>query len=268
MFGKIKFFFRSLSDKKFRENPKAPPLADADKRALLTGLINSEQITAWCNSLATGLSRGHLRTQLNKWYGIASAEDAVSTLDWFQTEGHRAIFNDIWPIVKRATDANARQEAIHELYDELFNRAAAQAGDTAGTERLEERYENLLGRAIAYGDNLREVMDGTRGNDPLVAFNEKNIDKGILAWDMGRLVTVTRSAFGAGYIDEQTAWDYIRKAGQSAAAEYSTWEELAVAYLIGRGMWGGDSFTLGGMYNFTEYCLKDANSPWKTITLK
>ncbi len=268
MFSQVKFFFRTLSSKRFRENPKAPQLTDADKRALLVGLINGEQITACYNSLATGMGRSHLRSQLYKWYGIVGPGAAVSTLDWFLDEGHRTIFNDIWPIVKTGADAEARQQAIYSLYNERFRQDAAQANDDAEINSIKESCEINYEKAVEFGNNLRELMDGKRGNDPFVAFNEKNIDKGILAWDMGRLVTVTRSAFDARYIDEQTAWDYIRKAWRLAAAEYSTWEEFATAYLIGRGMWGGDSFTLIGMYDFTEHCVKDENSPWKTITLK
>ena len=268
MFSKVKFFFRTLSSKHFRENPKAPQLTDADKRALLVGLINGEQVTACYNSLATGLGKGHLRPELYKWYGIVYPKDAISILDWFLAEGHRTIFNAIWPIMKTVTDAQARQEAILALYNERFRQAAAQAGSDSEINSIKEQYETEYAKAAEFCNNLTELMNGPRANDPFVAFNEKNIDNGILAWDMGRLVTVTRCAFDAGYIDEQTAWDYIRKAWQLASEEYSTWDELGVAYLIGRGMWSGDSFTLIGMYDFTERCLKDENSPWKTITLK
>ena len=268
MFSKVKFFFRTLSSKHFRENPKAPQLTDADKRALLVGLINGEQVTACYNSLATGLGRTHLREQLYKWYGIVYPQDAVSILDWFLAEDHRIYFNDIWPVMKSVEGAEARQEALLALYNERFKQAAAQAGSDAEINDIKEQCENALAKAVEFCNNLTELMNGPRANDPLVAFNEKNLDNGILAWDMGRLVNVTRCAFDARYIDEQTAWDYIRKAWELAAAEYPTWDELGTAYLIGRGMWSGDSFTLGGMYNFTERCLKDETSPWKTITLK
>jgi hypothetical protein len=268
MFNNLQQFFRALSNQDFRENPNAPQLSDADRRALLVGLINGEQITAYCNSLVTGLSRDHVRNNLNEWYGITDSEEAVKILDWFENEGHRTIFNDILPIIKTVKGMDACNEAIYALYNERFRSSAAQAADDDEVERIKERCETDFAKATEFGTNLKEIMNGQRGKDEFVAFNEKNVDGGILAWDTGRFVTIARCAFDAGYIDEQTAWDYIRKAYRLTAQEYSSWKEMATAYIIGRGMWGGDTMMLNGIYGIAESCLTEDESPWKTITLK
>jgi hypothetical protein len=232
------------------------------------GLINGEQGTACYNSLSTGLSKGHLRENLSQWYGINDSEGALSILDWFLEEGHRTIFNDILPILKTVSGMDARREAIYALYNERFHQLAEQAEDEDEVESIKQRCGTDLEKATEFGDNLKGLMNGPRGKDPFVAFNEENVYKGILAWDTGRLVFVARCSFDAGYIEEQTAWKYIREAYRLTAQEYSSWRELATAYLIGRGMWGGESMMLDGLYGVAEDCLDDENTPWKTTTLK
>jgi hypothetical protein len=269
MFNKVQQFFRAVSNKKFRENPKAPRLAVDDQRALLVGLINGEQITSYYNSLTTGLPRGQMRQNLQEYYDVASPEGAVATLDWLLNEGHRAIFNDILPIIGTVTGMDARREAIYALYNARLQQAAEEAaGDEEKIERAKAKCEEDCAQAVDFGNKLKGIMNGARGKDPFVPFSERNVGRGILAWDMGRLVTVARSAFDAGYIDEPTAWDYIRRGWQLAAQEYATWEELTTAYLIGRGTWGGDTLMLNGMYGIANDCLTDEKSPWKTLTLK
>jgi hypothetical protein len=101
-----------------------------------------------------------------------------------------------------------------------------------------------------------------------VAFNETNIKKGILAWDLGRLIIIARMCYDIGYIDEKTAWGVITNAYEMAVKEFKDWREVAVSYLIGRGTWGGDTMMLGGLYSIAEKAFEDDNSPWKNVSLK
>jgi hypothetical protein len=59
-------------------------------------------------------------------------------------------------------------------------------------------------RLTGFAGNLIECI-AERGNNPFAAFNETNIKKGILAWDLGQLITIVRLCYDIGYIDEKTA---------------------------------------------------------------
>ena len=56
----------------------------------------------------------------------------------------------------------------------------------------------------------------------------------LAAWDYGRVGFIARYSAYAGYIDEDTAWNYMRVAGDRAASAYSSWRQYYIAYYIGR----------------------------------
>ncbi|MEU9126301.1 DUF1266 domain-containing protein [Streptomyces sp. NPDC048506] len=58
-----------------------------------------------------------------------------------------------------------------------------------------------------------------------------------VAWDFGRYVTVIRLGFGAGYIDEVTAWQLLASAVVPVAQSYASWEAFAHDFVSGRELW-------------------------------
>ena len=70
----------------------------------------------------------------------------------------------------------------------------------------------------------------------IVSIEKEDFKRGILAWDMGELITLARVALETGYIDEQTAWEYIRFAGEKCRQIFKNWEEIGKSYLIGQAM--------------------------------
>ena len=87
----------------------------------------------------------------------------------------------------------------------------------------------------------------------------------ILAWDMGRLVLVTRCCFDAGYISDEEAWRYILNARQTSKEQYTSWDDFASGYVIGRAMWSGNNISLTGIISITQGLLADDESPWKQV---
>jgi hypothetical protein len=266
MFNKLKQAIRVLTSGDFISNPNAPQINETDKRALLIGLINSEQLTAYCNSLATGLPQGRILQALTEAWDVNNPDEALSTLNWILDEGHRGTYREILPLLK-ITDTQKRQDSLLELFNELYQQAVERIDRDEEADRIKGEFEHKLGRAAGLINNLDACIN-SYGHDAFAAFNDENMGKGILAWDLGRLVTVSRLALDAGYIDEQTAWNYIRKSYQMAIQEYATWNDVAIAYLIGRGAWGGDSPMLGGLYVVAKNSVEDNKSPWRQITLK
>jgi hypothetical protein len=58
----------------------------------------------------------------------------------------------------------------------------------------------------------------------------------VLAWDLARYASTVRDGFAAGFLDEDTAWDFLRK-GIVAADVYQSWEEYGRGFLTGRQIW-------------------------------
>jgi hypothetical protein len=242
MFQALKQMVRIFTAKDFTKNPNAPSINETDRCALFIGLINSEQVTAYTDSLTTGLPKDRVFQGLSEAWGIYNGEGACETIEWLQKEGHRAYYDEIYPLLKTSD-----QEKRNKL--------------------IEEKFGENTPKAIGFADNLAECI-ASRGDNNFVAFNDENMKKGILAWDLGRLVVIARLCFDAGYIDEKAAWGVIRNAYEIAIKNYSNWKDFAVSYLIGRGMFGGDSMMLNGLYSITEKAFEDDKSPWKNIPLK
>jgi hypothetical protein len=259
----IKQTVRIFTHKDFSKNPNAPHITEAQKKGLWVGLINSEQITAYTDSLTTGLPKERVMQGLTEAWGIYSQEDAYETIEWIQKGGHRVAFNAIAPYIT-ITDEDERNRQIEKLLKDEPEKIIFSAKNQ---EELEEKFDDELERLTGFAGNLIECIS-QRGNDPFVAFNETNIKKGILAWDLGRLIIIARMCYDIGYIDEKTAWGVITNAYETAVKEFKDWHEVAVSYLIGRGAWGGDTMMLGGLYSIAKKAFEDDNSPWKNVSLK
>ena len=235
----IKQIIRAFIRKDFSKNRSAPSISESRQRILAIGLINSEQITAYTNSLTTGLSKDRILQILTEAWDINDREKALNIVEWLQKEGHRGYYSKIYPLIEKSKDV--RNEQLRILFE----------------ENAEE--------AILFANNLAECISEL-GNDDFAAFNDNNLKKGIYAWDLGRLVVIARLLFDIGYINEKTAWSIIDEAYKAAAKEYTSWKELAVAYLIGRGMWNGENIVLNGLYVIAKNAFKNAGSPWKYIS--
>ncbi len=65
-------------------------------------------------------------------------------------------------------------------------------------------------------------------------------ERSLRAWDLGRLISVTRWAYAAGYITEDEAWQRILPIAQSIYETYASREDFLVSYAGGRGFFGAD----------------------------
>ena len=88
------------------------------------------------------------------------------------------------------------------------------------------------------------------------------------AWNMGRMVNVSRWSYAAGYISENEAWQYILFAERESRLRYANWEEFGKAYLKGREMWSGEeeSETSDGTRALNKL-LEHKKSPWNDLPL-
>ncbi|MDR2639379.1 MAG: DUF1266 domain-containing protein, partial [Helicobacteraceae bacterium] len=151
-------FVKRLTNSEFKANPNAPQIDAKLAEALTIGLIYAEEIGAFADGMATGLSAERLETELKKW-GVSDKASAVSTMNWLIQSGDRASYGAILSFVLRYNKREARREAIKAEYKENA-RAFIECADR-------------LARAIV---NRRK---------PPFAIDEKSLKKGVLAWDAG-----------------------------------------------------------------------------------
>ncbi|MDE7195231.1 MAG: DUF1266 domain-containing protein [Oscillospiraceae bacterium] len=233
IFGMLSDLFNSED---YKKNPAPRELTDEQLAGISIGAINSEQTGYYCDSLETGAEIFDIKENLEDYYGITDSASAVDTLDWLLERGHRVYFDAIKGMV------SGRGTGV----------------DVSGLEPGEQE------RVGGYISNLEEASEDLAEEDYI---NDKSdlADISVTAWDMGRLVLVTRCCFDAGYISENDAWRYINSARISCKEQYGSWKELARGYVIGRAMWSGGDMSLSGIMAIAEGLLDDDESPWKRV---
>ena len=177
-----------------------------------------------------------IKENLSDYYDITDRESALETLEWLFASGHRVYFD----LIKGAI--SGRETQI----------------DGSGLD------EDDIARIKEYISNLQESLGDLIGYDFIKLKQPADLyQQSIAAWDMGRLVLVTRCCFDAGYISDEEAWHYIFNARHLSQESYISWEDFASGYVIGRAMWSGNTMSLIGIIAITQGLLKDEESPWK-----
>ena len=236
--GFIRKMQKVLSNKQYRENPTPENLSKERLAALNVGAINSEQTCYYCDSLTTGEQENEIKENLGNFYDITDHESAIETLNWLYERGHRVFF-----------------DTMKQLYSGI--------GEGIDYSMLDEDEQMSF---MEYFMNLQSALPVLAENGYFSDVSE--IAKvSITAWDMGRLVMVTRSCYDCSYINEEEAWAYIENAHKACKEEYSDWNEFAKGYIFGRAMWSGNSEYLSGIMSLAEGLLSDEESPWKKAEL-
>ena len=236
--GFIRKMQKVLSNKQYRENPTPENLSNERLAALNVGAINSEQTCYYCDSLTTGDNEQEIKGNLDNFYDITDHESAIETLNWLYERGHRVFF-----------------DTMKQLY--------SGTGEGIDYSMLDEDEQMSF---MEYFMNLQSALPVLAENGYFSDVSE--IAKiSITAWDMGRLVMVTRSCYDCSYINEEEAWAYIENAHKVCKEEYPDWNEFAKGYIFGRAMWSGNSEYLTGIMSIAEGLLSDEESPWKKAKL-
>ena len=97
----------------------------------------------------------------------------------------------------------------------------------------------------------------------IVSIEKEDLKRGILAWDMGELISWARIACETGYIDEKTAWEYIKYAGEQCRQTFRNWNEIGKSYLIGQAMITDKKEEADRAIRYFLLATQDENSPWR-----
>lgn len=89
---------------------------------------------------------------------------------------------------------------------------------------------------------------------------------GFYSWDLSRLVNVARWGYGAKYINEDSAWDWIHKAALAIQEKYSCWKDTGDDFILGYRLWSMQFGPLPNMIDAYERLLESKCSVWKKIS--
>ena len=131
------------------------------------------------DSLTTGASKETLSKLLLRNPGIKNETAVIEMIHFLHDEGDRISFSILLPFLVAEYDPKELEEKIRERFFgiELFIRKC---------------------------NNLHHFITCIKA-DQTIKIGEEELKRGILAWDMGRMVCLTRIAYDAGFIDESLA---------------------------------------------------------------
>lgn len=293
--------------KKFPHNKKGRTLSNAEQRALNIGAILAETNSDFCNSLQTSKTRVKrtISNILSRDWGIISSESAIQQLEKLKDQGHRQIFNIILKNAAEVLDPSHTFEDYRQIYgqvgmllidkrmleeyaseiallekhiDVLFDASSYEEaeqhkslfGDDETFSKCVQLYQLMLERCndyVSYIDNLKQTLPELQERGFVDDVSELAYINAT-AWDMGRIVNVSRYSYDCGYISESQAWEYIFFAEKQSALCYNDWGAFGKAYVIGRAIWGGKNLNLTVTMDNVELLQKHANSPWLLASLK
>lgn len=203
---------------------------------LLTGLISSIKIGFLVDTLKTGFSNAELHQLLAKAPQLKQEIAVIEMLSLLRDEGERTPYSILLPYL---LSSNSGKEAEKILRERFF-----------GIELFIQRAHNLF----RFLDHVHEKN--------IVFIEKKDLECGILAWDMGELISLSRIACETGYIDEETACEYIRFAGEQCRRTFSSWEEVGKSYLIGQAMIIDNREEADQMIQCFLLATESEESPW------
>jgi hypothetical protein len=184
------------------------------------------------------------------WH-IYTLEDLEYELTHLYRGGHSVIFNTMLQAGEGHTN-ESRVDKVIEIFTELM----AQERNID----INLNYDYLLGFSQYVVEATGFIMSHFA---PLVGpIKDVRTD----AYDIDRIVTISRVAYGAGLFTEQLAVQNITWAGSLVPTIYKDWREFAIGYLLGRAIWGGvanQSFL--DRVRIVDLLLQDPQSPWNTL---
>lgn len=228
---------KQLQEKQTSVNiPNPTPLklsADTKKWLLATSAVLSYRNGERLDTLDCGLPGDDEAMILRDWWGVTGATSAAETLEWLKYEGHSRSFSDLYESLTQL----AQNEDQYQIVK---------------TRMLKEDTESVEGQK-----RLAFALDFIWKN------KEKFKGKKLYAWDYMRMANVARWSYSAGYITEETAWQYMYYGSVKLQKTYASWEELGEHYILGRTFWNGSTNHSDISYGI-RWLSTNVSSPWKT----
>lgn len=236
----------------FNVQEGAPPLSPEQERGLALGAIYAAEGYLPINALSMGADARTAAKLLAGAWGVHGPADVPKTYAFLFDEGHRGLYELTvpWALRMIGTPRREQKEFGRTLMAELPRQANERGIDP---DRAMLAYTNWS-MTYSYGMHSDLV-------DPL--------PDSILAWDMARVVHLSRLLRDAGFVSPEDAWAAVQRASDTARAGYGSWQEFADAFVVGRAFWatlndrdhGGDD--TGDFIKAVKELHEQPESPWR-----
>lgn len=221
----------------FNQNPEHNPLGITKERGLFIGLMVGAENGLYVNTLKTGVSEETLQAILAKHPQIKTEASIIEMLDFLENEGDRTAYSILLPYLLSASNEKDLELTINSQF--------------FGIKRF-----------VQHSNHLYRFLELTKENDDII-IDKEDLRRGILAWDMARLVTLSRIAYEKDYITEKKAWENIEFAEQQCVNIFKNWEEVGKSFIIGQAMELEKEDDLELIINHFLSATQSNESPWK-----
>ncbi|NQX26081.1 DUF1266 domain-containing protein [Microbacteriaceae bacterium VKM Ac-2854] len=204
----------------FNMQEGAPPLSPEQERGLAVGAIYAAEGHLPINALSMGADARTAAKLLKGAWGVHGPADVPETYAYLFDAGHRGLYELAVPYAMELLAASrSEQRSLGRRNVEEVPRRATELG--LDPDRAMTAYLNWSG-TYSFGMHNDLV-------DPLPA--------SILAWDMARVVHLSRLLLDAGFVSPEDAWAAVHRASETARAGYGSWQEFGDAFVVGRAFW-------------------------------
>ena len=195
---------------RFNHNPLNLILGTEKKKGLRIGYMEAGLQGFYLNSMETGIHPQKLSKLLTEEFHCTDNESVTGLFQFLINEGDRVSYQIMLPYLLSTENINEVENIIQKRF--------------FGVERFIRQGKNLY-KFVKYTEERR---------DPIIWIND--LEKGIIGWDMGLLVSLARASQACGHITKEKAWDYIEQAAKLCSLDLHTAEEIDKSFLLGKAM--------------------------------
>jgi len=194
-----------ISDEEWQAFLDANPVpAGMEKYLTIGGFLNSANGEPQTVLALTG-DKEDYRDSIESNWGIEGRDDALEMLDSLLKGRHSELFKEDYAII--------REHGIEDYFDN----ADDPTFDEDDIEMFEAAVEGITDILCISIDYVEEC-------------------ESLYAWDLERIGLLARILSHVGYITEDEAYEWLKKAGKLAAKTFKSWEEYAVSLILGRAL--------------------------------
>lgn len=201
-------------------------LAEERSRMLAVGAFYARSNRAFNDTLAllpeetgTGTRREKAIEGLADAWRVTSSEEAAGTLNNLLAGMHAPRFAIVHSLAQAGAAAAARETwtRLPEQHRAFLREVSA----VHGMDGLDRDYDNWT-QAIKFG---------------FVSLLPQPLNTDATAWDLARLVYVTRASHTAGYLDDASAWGILARGLAETQRHYRNWRQFGTGFLTGGLFW-------------------------------
>ena len=194
-----------MSDEDLQAFLEEHPVPDELKKHLMIGAVligtNDEPYI----TLALIGDKEDYRDTLEGGWGIENRSDALEMLESLLKGRHSESFKADFAVIKAHGTDGYFDNAEDPIFDE---------DDIENYEAALEGLVDVLELDSEVGENCTSLY----------------------AWDLDRIGLLARTLSHAGYITDEEAYDWLKKAGKKATATFGSWEDYIASILLGRAL--------------------------------